>query len=181
LRLTAFANTLDGAIANFTVGQQGTTTIRERRNSDKIRATGVEIETDLRLRPTLTVNGQLTFTSSHFRGSLAAPALEGNRVPQVPRVQFGAGVTWSAPEMFSVAAQVRGSGSQYDDDLNSPDFELDSYTVVDLLVTRPIARPVQAFLAVENLFDKDYDTGRTPLRTIGWPRTVRAGVRVSLP
>ena len=39
----------------------------------------------------------------------------------------------------------------------------------------------QGFFAVENLFDKDYDTGRTPLRTIGYPRTIRAGVRIALP
>jgi outer membrane receptor protein involved in Fe transport len=181
LRLTAFFNTLDGAIANFTVGQQGATTIRERRNSDEIRATGVEIETDFRLSSTLSVNGQVTFTSSRFRGSLATPALEGNRVPQVPQVQFGGGVAWSAPAQFSIAGQVRGSGNQFDDDLNSPEFELDPYAVVDVMVSRPVARALQGFFAVENLFDKDYDTGRTPLRTIGWPRTFRAGVRISLP
>lgn len=181
MRVTAFANTLDGAIANFTVGQQGGTTIRERRNSDEIRATGAEVETDLRLHRTLTLNGQVTFTSSRFRGSLATPTLEGNRVPQVPRVQFGAGMTWAAPEMFSVAAQVRGSGNQYDDDLNSPAFELEPYVVADVLISRAIVRTMQGFFSVENLFDADYDTGRTPLRTIGWPRTVRFGVRISLP
>jgi outer membrane cobalamin receptor len=176
LRITAFANTLDGAIANFSLSP----TLRERRNSDEIRATGAEIEADLRLHPTVAVNAQTTFTSSHFRGSIATPTLEGNRVPQVPRVQFGAGVTWS-PEWLTIAAQVRGSGSQFDDDLNSADFVLDSYTVVDLNVSRSITRSFQGFVSVENLFDKDYDTGRTPLRTIGWPRTVRAGIRVSLP
>ena len=181
LRVTAFANTLDGAIANFTIGQQGATTLRERRNSDEIRATGAEVESDVRLHPTLSVNGQVTFTSSRFRGSLAAPALEGNRVPQVPRVQFGAGLTWAAPQSLSVAAQLRGSGNQYDDDLNSPEFELEPYVVADVMVSRPIARALQAYFSVENILDEDYDTGRTPLRTIGWPRTVRFGVRVSLP
>lgn len=179
LRVTAFANTLDGAIANVTIGSQGATILRERRNSDKIRATGAEIEADLRLHPAVTLNAQTTFTSSHFRGSIAAPALEGNRVPQVPRVQFGAGVTWSAPERFTVAAQMRGSGHQFDDDLNT--LELDPYALVDLSISRPLARSLQGFFAVENLFDKDYDTGRTPLRAIGWPRTVRVGVRVAVP
>jgi outer membrane receptor protein involved in Fe transport len=127
------------------------------------------------------VNAQTTFTSSYYRGSNADPDLEGNRVPQVPRVQFGAGVTWSAPELLTIAAQVRGSSSQYDDDLNTPAYLLNPFAVVDLAVTRQIARTVQAFVAAENLFDEDYDTGRTPLRTIGWPRTIRAGVRVTLP
>jgi outer membrane cobalamin receptor len=181
LRITAFANTLDGAIANFTLVQQGGTIIRERRNSDEIRATGAEIETDFRPHPTLSVNGQLTFTSSRFRGSVATPSLEGNRVPQVPRVQFGAGLTWAAPQLFSLAAQLRGSGNQFDDDQNTPEFELEPYATLDLLVSRPLARSLLGFFSVENLFDKDYDTGRTPLRTIGWPRTFRVGVRVALP
>jgi outer membrane receptor protein involved in Fe transport len=60
-------------------------------------------------------------------------------------------------------------------------FRLDPYAVVDFSISRPIARSVLGFFSVENLFDKDYDTGRTPLRTIGWPRTFRAGVRLALP
>lgn len=181
LRVTAFANTLDGAIANFTIGSQGGTILRQRRNSDEIRAMGAEVETDLRVHPAMTINGQVTFTSSQFRGSLATPELEGNRVPQVPRVQFGAGLTWAAPHLFSVAAQVRGSGNQYDDDRNSPEFELEPYAIADVMISRPITRAVQGYFAVENVFDNDYDTGRTPFRTIGWPRTVRIGVRVALP
>lgn len=180
-RVTAFANTLAGAIANVTLGQQGVAIIRQRRNSDEIRATGVEIEADVRPHPTLSVTGQVTFTSSRFRGSVATPTLEGNRVPQVPRVQFGAGVTWAAPGVVTLAAQLRGSGNQFDDDRNSPQFELDPYGIVDVMVSRPLARSLHGFVAVENLLDKDFDTGRTPLRTIGWPRTVRMGVRVALP
>lgn len=180
LRATAFANTLDGAIANVTLLTTPTLITRIRQNSDEIRARGVEIEADVRLHATLSVNAQTTFTSSRFRGSVATPALAGNRVPQVPQVQFGAGLTW-AGELLTIAGQVRGSGNQFDDDLNSPAFELNPYAVVDLSISRQIARSLQGFVSVENLFDEDYDTGRTPLRTTGWPRTVRAGVRVSLP
>ena len=82
---------------------------------------------------------------------------------------------------LSVAGQVRGSGSQFDDDQNSPEFELGPYAVVDVSVSRPVSRSLYGFVSVENLFNKDYDTGRTPLRTIGWPRTVRVGLRVALP
>jgi outer membrane receptor protein involved in Fe transport len=179
VRVTAFFNQLEGAVANVTVTQTPQLITRIRDNSDEIRAKGVEIETDLRVHRDVTLNAQTTFTSSHYRGSIATPALEGNRVPQVPRVQFGAGITWAAPQLLTVAAQVRGSGKQFDDDQNL--FELNSFAILDLSVSRQIARTVQAFLSAENLFDEDYDTGRTPLRTIGWPRTVRVGIRVALP
>jgi outer membrane receptor protein involved in Fe transport len=76
---------------------------------------------------------------------------------------------------------MRGSSSQFDDDLNTPAFELNPYAVLDLSAARQIARSLQGFFAVENLFNEDYDTGRTPLRTVGWPRTVRAGIRIALP
>jgi iron complex outermembrane recepter protein len=180
LRATAFANTLDGAIANVTLISTPALITRIRQNSDEIRARGVEVEGDWRPHPTLTITAQTTFTYSRFRGSIATPALAGNRVPQVPAVQFSAGATW-AGRLFTTAGLVRGSGDQFDDDLNTPAFELHEFAVVDLSFSRQIARSIQGFFAVENLFDEDYDTGRTPLRTIGWPRTVRAGVRVNFP
>jgi outer membrane receptor protein involved in Fe transport len=70
-------------------------------------------------------------------------------------------------------------GAQFDDDLNV--FTLEGFTVFDASASQQLMRGLHLFAAVENLFDTDYDVGRTPLRTIGWPRTVRVGVRVFLP
>lgn len=178
-RATAFFNTLEGAIANITISSTPALTTRERRNSDEIRATGVELETDVRLSQNLTTTGQVTFTSSHFEGSVATPEVAGNRVPQVPTVQFAAGVTWANPTLFTVAGLVRGTSAQFDDDLNT--LELGAFAVVDVTVSRTVTRAVQAFLAIENLFDQEYLVGRTPTGTIGWPRTFRAGARIALP
>jgi outer membrane receptor protein involved in Fe transport len=180
LRATGFVNTLDGAVANLTLITTPTLITRIRANSDEIRARGVEIEGDWRPRADLTVNAQTTFTHSRYRGSIATPALEGNRVPQVPAIQFSVGATWSN-RLLTAAGLVRGSGNQFDDDANTPAFELQKFAVVDLSLSRQIARSIQGFFSVENLLDEDYDTGRTPLRTIGYPRTVRAGVRVAFP
>jgi outer membrane receptor protein involved in Fe transport len=178
-RATAFWNTLDGAIANITLSSTPTLITRERRNSDEIRATGVELETDFRVSRSVTTTGQVTFTSSHFEGSVATPQVAGNRVPQVPTVQFAAGVTWADPNILTVAGLVRGSSSQFDDDLNT--LELGAFAVVDVTVSRSLTRMVQAFVAVENLFDQEYLVGRTPTGTVGWPRTFRVGARVAVP
>ncbi|MGE3275451.1 MAG: TonB-dependent receptor [Vicinamibacterales bacterium] len=178
-RVTGFWNQLDGAIANITLSVTPSLITRERRNSDEIRASGVEFETEMRLTDTLRVNGLLVLTSSHFRGSVASPEIEGNRVPQVPRVQVGGGLTWTDPRFATVAVQVRGTGDQFDDDQN--EFTLGGYAVVDAMASRNLGEALQAFVSVENLFDEDYDVARTPLRSIGWPRTVRVGVRVALP
>lgn len=174
-RVTAFWNTLDGAIANITIG----TNRRQRQNADQVRAVGVEMEADLRPVPSLTVTLFSALTSSYFHDTPKQPALDGNRIPQVPRYQVGAGVTWLAPRIATVMAQARFTGAQFEDDLNT--LTLRRYSIVDLSATRAITRGVHGFVGVENLFDVEYDTGRTPLRTIGWPRTVRAGFRVFLP
>jgi outer membrane receptor protein involved in Fe transport len=177
-RVTTFFNTLDGAIANITLSSTPAQITRERRNSDEIRSAGVEFEADARLTPTLALNGQLVYTSAHFRGSVASPAIEGNRVPQVPAWQGGFGLTWTEPRIASVSTQVRFSGEQFDDDLNA--FTLGAYGVMDLQASRSITRGLVGFVSVENLFDEDYDAGRTPIRLIGWPRTYRVGLRVAL-
>lgn len=178
-RATAFFNDLDGAIANVTLTQTPTSIIRQRQNSDSIRATGVEMEFDTRFSTAFSFNAQLVLTSSHFRGSVATPALEGNTVPQVPVVQGGFGLTWAEPRWFTAATQLRFSGEQYDDDLNTESFILNPYAVWDATVNRAITRGLNAFVAVENILDTEFDTARTPLRQIGWPRTVRVGARVS--
>jgi outer membrane receptor protein involved in Fe transport len=179
IRATAFVNNLDGAIANVTLSQTPSQIVRQRQNSDSIRATGIEMEVDARLTNTLSMNGQLVLTSSHFRGSVATPALEGNDVPQVPFWQGGVSVTWADPRLVTAATQLRFSGDQWDDDLNTPAFQLKKYAVWDATVSRALVRGVQAFVAIENILDTEYDTARSPIRSIGWPRTVRAGARVT--
>jgi outer membrane receptor protein involved in Fe transport len=179
IRATAFFNNLEGAIANVTLSQTPTAIVRQRQNSDTIRATGVELELDSRFTNTLSATAQMVFTSSHFRGSLATPALEGNDVPQVPKVQGGVSVTWANPRWLTAAAQLRFSGEQFDDDLNTAAFVLKPYAVLDATVSRAIVQGLNGYVAVENILDTEYDTARTPLRSIGWPRTVRAGARIS--
>jgi len=81
------------------------------------------------------------------------------------------------PRWFTAATQIRFSGEQFDDDLN--EFILGAYGVWDAQFSRSVTRGLTGFIAIENILDSVYDTGRTPIRTIGWPRTVRFGVRVA--
>ena len=176
LRTTLFAARLDDAITNVTISSTPTLITRERRNAGQIGARGLEVEGRLQVLTSLSVAGTLAWTRSRFDES-DEPGLEGNRVPQVPTAQGGFDVRWQpfAPSM--VAAQIRWTGTQFDDDRNQ--FELGKSAVTDLIGEHRFAEALRAFVAIENLFDADYDTGRTPLRTVGPPRRVRAGVRIA--
>lgn len=179
LRATGFLERLEDAIANVTLGEESGLILRQRRNAGEIEAKGVELEAELRPHPDLRLAAFAAFTSSRFRGTPALPDLGGNRVPQVPRVHWGASVDWSAPLRLDLAAQLRHTGEQFDDDRN--ELALASFTVVDAMLSRPVTGGVHAFVAVENLLDVEYDVARTPLRSVGWPRTLRAGLRLFLP
>lgn len=174
-RVTAFTNQLENAITNVTIAEN----LRQRQNTDTVRATGAEVEVDVRPHPRWALGAVVVGTRSRFHETPEQPDIEGNRVPQVPSFQVGGNVTYSDPRGFTAALQARVFGAQYDDDLN--DLELGEYGVVDLSLSQRIVRGVTVFLAIENLFDEDYAVGRTPLRTVGWPRSYRAGVRVFLP
>jgi outer membrane receptor protein involved in Fe transport len=178
-RATAFFHNLDDAVANVTLRTTPTQITRQRQNAGRVRATGLEFEADLRPHPRLAASALVVLTHSRFRGTPALPALENKRVPQVPRYQFGASATYTDPRTITLFAQVRAYGAQFDDDINQ--FRLGEFTVVDASATRAVTSSVHAFAAVENVFDREYDTGRTPVRSVGWPRTLRFGLRLFRP
>ncbi|MNC98434.1 TonB dependent receptor [compost metagenome] len=71
------------------------------------------------------------------------------------------------------------TGAQFEDDQNL--MVLRRATVVDAYLGRNVLRQASAFVAVENLFDEEYDVGRTPILTTGLPRAVRVGIQIALP
>jgi len=179
VRATGFWNQLEDAIANVTLAVTPALITRERQNTETIRATGAELEAEFRPNARCTISGLAALTASRFHETPAQPGLAGNRVPQVPAYQLGGALTYSAPRGFTGSVRLRVLGAQFDDDLN--ELELGAFTVADASVSYELRRGLHAFLAVENLFDAVYDVGRTPIRTVGWPRTIRGGVRLSLP
>lgn len=177
LRVVGFWSRLSDAVTNVTISRTPQLVTRQRRNAGTIRAAGVEVEGEWRVTPAVQATLGVQFVDSIFTDSREA-GLAGNRVPQVPRVGGAAGLRVDAPAGLTTTAQFRFTGSQFDDDQNA--FRLGPAHVLDLFASRRLRRGVDVFAAVENVFDEEYDVGRTPTRTIGLPRTVRAGVRAYL-
>src|SRR5204863_3264083 len=150
---------------------------RQRQNLGEIRSRGVELDAEARVgaRLVLALGGTLLNASV-----LAAPdrTLVGKRVPQVPRRQGGAQIRYDDPHGFTFGVQARFGTAQYEDDLNS--LVLRGYWTLDAVAGHSLNQWVGAFVAGENLTNAAYDVGRTPLRTIGPPRTLRGGFRVRL-
>jgi outer membrane receptor protein involved in Fe transport len=177
VRATAFDMHATDTVANVTLSTTPALITRQRQNLGEIRSKGVEVDGEARLGSRLVLAAGVTFLDTRV---LAAPdpVLVGKRVPQVPRRQGGAQIRYDDPNGFTFGVQARFSASQYDDDLNS--LQLGGYWALDALFGHSLNEWVGFFLAGENLTDAEYDVGRTPLRTVGPPRTIRGGLRVRL-
>ncbi len=73
------------------------------------------------------------------------------------------------------SAEWRFIDEQFDDDRNQ--FPLDESSMLDARLGWMLTRKIEIFGAIENVLDEEQDVGRTPIRTIGLPRTSRVGMR----
>lgn len=169
-RAILYATRLDNAIYNRTISSSPTAIVRQRDNAEA-RAIGSELEFEWRFGRLLTATTAWAFNNSTF----TAGELDGKRVPQVPRAAGSIGVR-AGKGPWSAAAAFRVFGQQFDDDVNQ--FTLRAGSLTDARGAWRLSRRAEIFGAIENVFDSEIDTGKTPLRTIGAPRQARAGVIV---
>ena len=129
----------------------------------------------MRLPASLSVGFASAIVNSRFKGDTS---LRDNRVPQVAKYNVGVNMRYSR-KPWTASSQLRITGPQFEDDLNL--FTLRRATVLDVFGSRALTARASVFIAVENLFDSEYDVGRTPILTVGLPRAMRAGVQFWLP
>lgn len=169
---------VDDTIANVTLESTSSLITRRRENLGRTRSAGVELEAEARLSAALAVSAGYLYSDSAVRRFSANLSLEGKRVAQVPRNQAAARLYYRGPRGEVIALQVQIVGAQFDDDLNQ--LRLAGYATFGALASFPISRGFEIFAAAENLLDRRYPVARTPVTSLGPPRSVRAGVRVRL-
>lgn len=173
LRANIFWSRIEGPVSNITLSVTPNLITRQRRNVGSTLTRGLEIEGELRLGK-FDVSAGYLFADPIVESFPANVAVEGMLIPQVSRHQFTFQAKYAAGKwLFS--GQMRGSGEQYDDDLNQ--FRLEPFGQVDVYVSRRMSERIQIYTAVENVFNSRYSTGRTPIRTVSSPVNARVGIR----
>jgi len=173
-RTTYFDNRVKNPVSNVSQNQAGT--ILMRNNLGKTRIRGLQTDVEYRLTPQWQVSAAYLYNQAMVTESTPA-TLVGKYLVQVPVHRGSVRVTFADPRYVSVSVGVQGIGSQYDDDQNTR--LLPAYGLVDLSVSRTLAREVDVFFAAQNIFDQQYVVGTLPT-LVGSPRFVTAGVRVKL-
>jgi Outer membrane cobalamin receptor protein len=172
--LTAFDNRLKDAIANVTL----TNTLRQRRNVEAIHARGLEAGAAIDLGQ-IELGGSIAWTDSEVRAARAQAPLDGMRPAQVPKLSASATAAWMPADGWRIAATVRRTSAQYEDDLETD--VLPAVTTLDAFAQMPVAGPFSIVLRAENLTDETIITrNQAGSIDLGAPRTLWAGVRARL-
>jgi len=172
LSLTAFDNRLKNAIANVTL----TPRLRQRQNLPAIDAQGIEAELNATFGD-LRFDGSLGFTDATISGEGDSLALDGNRPPQVPRWSGSARVAWSPLADWTLAATLRHTGAQFEDD--SEAISLPAATTVDLFAEAPLSKQFSLIARAENLLNEVIVTRNSGgLLDLGAPQTLWLGIRL---
>jgi outer membrane receptor protein involved in Fe transport len=178
-RAVLFWMEVEDPIVNVTLSQTPAVITRERRNLGRIRSRGLELDAETSLGSAWKLSVGYLLSDSTVVEAPGFPDLEGRWTPQVARQQGSLGIRYDNPALLLAAVQARWVGRQFEDDQNQ--LPLGSYWTADAVVSRAMARGLNVFVAGENLLDERYEIGRTPVVTVGPGRTVRLGVRWSVP
>ncbi len=174
LSLTLFDNQVEHAIANVTLAQN----LRQRQNLPAINAQGIEASLAAAAGQ-WSFDGSLGFTDASIAGSGASKGLDGNRPPQVPRWAGSATLTWKPAANWALAATLRHTGMQYEDDLETD--RLAPATTLGAFARIPITNQFAIVLRGENLTGEKIITRNSGGTVdLGAPRTFWAGVRYGM-
>jgi outer membrane receptor protein involved in Fe transport len=168
-RATGWWSRLGNPVTNVTTAPQQ----RQRQNVGEIHARGFEAEVVVRPLKAVEWTSALALTRSVFRDA-ERPALDGLRVPQVPGRQLSSRLRLVASP-FWVSAEVRLLGRQFEDDLN--ELPLSPASVIDTVLGVALNRRFDVVFALENVADREVQVGRTPVPTVGLPRTFHVSLR----
>jgi len=176
LRGSAFCTVLSDPVTNLTLAVTPTLITRLRQNLGKTRSCGFEADGQYRLSDEISLSGGYLFVDSRVNDFPPDRSLEDLRVPQIPKHQVTFQFQYANPRTVNAGLQFRAGSSQFDDDRNR--FPLRGYATVDGFISRRITRHIAIFSAVENLFDTEVQSGRTPVLTLAAPRSLRFGIRI---
>ena len=188
LTATVFANRLNDAIANVTLGHgpgifPGVGFVAaggqysQRRNLDSIEAVGIELDGRLTVGD-FTFSAGYTHVHSEMQASGEALALDGRPPAQSPRDSAAASVAWTGAAGARASLTTRYVGSQYEDDLGSA--RLPDALVFDATASLPITRRLSVEARAENIGNERVVAGISGAGIVerATPRTLWVGLRL---
>jgi iron complex outermembrane recepter protein len=168
LRVNFFYNTLKDPVSNVTLSTSPELILRQRQNLGGARVRGLETELALQ-RDRWSLTAAYLYSLARVEDS---PLL----LPQVPRNQASMAVGWEG--FVNPLFQTRWVSSQFEDDRNQ--LRLGGFVLFDANVRKSLTDNLELFFSVENILNKNYAVGRTPVEQLGSPRLAYGGLFLRL-
>jgi outer membrane receptor protein involved in Fe transport len=189
LSATVFANRLQDAIANVTLGRGPGTfpgvgfvaaggEYRQRQNLDAIEVKGLEVDANFEAGG-WSFTGGWSWVDAEVRANGAAAPLNTLRPAQTPRHTLSAGASWKNERGARLNLAARYVGAQFEDDLNSQ--SLHSAFTVDAAAAWPLTRRIAIEVRGENLTDARVEAAISSDGIVerATPRTLWIGLRLT--
>lgn len=183
-QVTAYTNTIRNLItfANLPDNQLppgfffGTRNI----NAGEARSRGIEAEANWLAGDRWTLNAGYTYADSIITRSALDPASVGKQQGGLPRHKLSLGVTYEGPGGWRISPHIRWVSKSWGDNDNT--LPVDAHVVADLAASYPITRKLEAYVQIENLFDRNYiaDNSGFEAPRLGTPFTAFVGARYVL-
>lgn len=149
---------------------------RQRQNLGRTLSQGVEADAEWHSSH-IDVRAGYQYVNATVDSFPANRLLEGLELPQVAPHQFTFQTLYRAPQRWTFAVQGRASNRQFDDDLNQ--FPLDAYFQMDAYASKRLSSRLEAFTAIENIFNSRAVVARTPNVNLGSPILARVGIKLN--
>jgi outer membrane receptor protein involved in Fe transport len=177
VRVSYFWTQVNRPITALTLKTTPTLTTLKRENLGQIESRGVSLDYAVQPARWIALEGGYQYAIATVTQYVQQPQLVGNWIPQVARNMATAQLRLSHPKLGLLSLQERASGHQFDDDANQ--YLLHSYFRFDAYASRNVGRHMEMYASGENLFDRSIEVGKTPILTLGTPRTARVGLRLN--
>ena len=191
LSSTYFLNQLHDPVANVTIRTEpgfdrvfGTFvpqggSLRQRRNLNRVKVDGLELELSADLQEKVRVTAAYLFSNPRIKRNSGQTVLEGKRLAQVARHQGTIALAWEPKEHLTLRLQGRFATKQFEDDLNTR--VLEGFTVVDIYGEYVLNQRARLYVNTENIFDETVEVGesRNGLLTVGSPASFLIGLHTT--
>jgi len=177
IRVSYFWTQVNRPITALTLSTTPTLTTLKRENLGQIESRGVSLDYAAQPARWIALEGGYQYAVATVTRYAQQPQLVGNWIPQVARNMATVQLRLSHPRLGLLSLRERASGRQFDDDANQ--YLLHGYFRFDTYASRNLGRHVEMYASGENLFDRSIEVGKTPILTLGTPRTARVGLRLN--
>ena len=176
VRASYFWTQVNRPVASVAVSSTATTQLLMRANLGQLESRGLDAEWELQPRRWMGLTGGYQYAESTISKFGADATLVGKWTAEVPRNSATARVRLERARWGVLAVDARVSGRQFDDTANT--LVLRGYAQWNAYAEHGFGERWTVYASGQNLLDRGIEAGRTPVLTLGTPRTVLAGVRL---